>query len=192
MFNNSGLVVWEFTSSAKKAEKKAAEAKAQKEKEAQDLQDRLEAIHARLDAIENKVYGSKGIWGMGLGIFGGSKPPQVIPKSISSSSSSSGTDKLAITNTAVAPTGTTSASAIAQHVDGNSRNSGTATDSSSDGNLKAPETVNSTFSSILTLLRGTDTSQHQQHQEHAQEQIDETVVVGNGAQKQQKQVKASQ
>jgi hypothetical protein len=184
--------VWEFTSSAKKAEKKAAEAKAQKEKEAQDLQDRLEAIHARLDAIENKVYGSKGIWGMGLGIFGGSKPPQVIPKSISSSSSSSGTDKLAITNTAVAPTGTTSASAIAQHVDGNSRNSGTATDSSSDGNLKAPETVNSTFSSILTLLRGTDTSQHQQHQEHAQEQIDETVVVGNGAQKQQKQVKASQ
>eukprot|EP00611_Tribonema_gayanum_P010314 TRINITY_DN202_c0_g1_i4.p1 TRINITY_DN202_c0_g1~~TRINITY_DN202_c0_g1_i4.p1 ORF type:complete len:217 (-),score=49.31 TRINITY_DN202_c0_g1_i4:263-913(-) len=70
-----GLLVWDYNNSAAKTAAKAAEAKAQKAEEARQLKASLEAIHARLDEIEHKVYGSGGIWGLGLGIFTGQRPP---------------------------------------------------------------------------------------------------------------------
>ena len=51
----TSLLVWEYTSSQKKAEAKAAEQRAQKAAEQQELTDRIDAIHARLDEIEQEL-----------------------------------------------------------------------------------------------------------------------------------------
>ncbi|CAM9139655.1 unnamed protein product [Chrysoparadoxa australica] len=72
-----GLMAWEYRGSAIASKEKEAKANWEKAEQARKLKEDLEAVHKRLDAMEGKLYGSQGIWGLGLGIIGKRKRNQI-------------------------------------------------------------------------------------------------------------------
>lgn len=78
--HGSGLLIWEYTTGAQKTAEKAAQQKLEKLEEKRKLDESLHALHVRLNEIEAKLYGKKGIWGLGLGILSGGSGERQIPK----------------------------------------------------------------------------------------------------------------